>query len=61
MNRRQADKYTVALPKGQFWEYRCQACGQLRLSLMVQQPKRCGHCASVKLVVGRPGELAAHG
>lgn len=52
-------KLTVMCDPSENWEYRCNACKQLRFSAGDVEPVRCGNCGSADIVVGRPGTLPA--
>lgn len=53
-----SDKITVrGRNLDRFWEYRCSACGQLRLYPEVESPTQCGNCDSSRITIGRPGTL----
>jgi len=38
-------------------EYFCNACGQLRLSLLAHPTVDCGNCGSRDIITGKPDEL----
>jgi DNA-directed RNA polymerase subunit RPC12/RpoP len=40
-----------------WWEYRCNTCGQIRLFAETKKPTECGNCTSIDLTIDRPGKL----
>ena len=53
------EKLGVIVDPATCWEYRCEACEQLRLQLSNEKPVECGDCGADSIIVGRPGELPA--
>ena len=58
MGKRQGDIRWVKGVGCEPFEYRCDGCGQLRLSFVVTDT--CAHCGSDEITKGKPGTLERH-